>query len=281
MNDFFESIKIRKVVIIYILVALVLIAISELPIFSKITVLDFDFWCMLINLVLFIYFVLKMFKNNLEFKNIIEDFKNKFIWNETLKILIMNITFSLSLVCLSVFLAYMINPEFCNRLLSEVNKDNSTTVYSVIFNAITVSFLAPFVEEFIFRGVILNRLKKRWGMTASIIVSSIAFGLIHMELAFFGAFVFGVMMCLLYIKTENLFFTISIHFMNNFIVSLISVISFFTSSTSSDANAALSFTKIELTLLGSISSIAFIVSSFFIFRYMIKNWPDSNYGIFK
>ncbi len=273
MNDFFESIKIRKVVIIYILVCLALMGISELPPFSKIAVLDFNFLFMLINLVLSIYFALKMFKNNLKFKNVIEDFKNKFTWNETLKILIMNIAFSLSLVCLLVFLAYVINPEYCNKLLSEVNKDSSNTFSSVIFNAIGASFLAPFVEEFIFRGVILNRLKKRWGITASIIVSSIAFGLIHMELAFFGAFIFGVVMCLLYIKTENLFFTISIHFMNNFIISLISVISFFTSSTSSNANAPLSFTKIELTLLGSISSIAFIISSFFIFKYMVKNWP--------
>ena len=38
---------------------------------------------------------------------------------------------------------------------------------------------AGFVEEMVFRGVILNALKKRWNVKVAVIVPSMLFGIVH------------------------------------------------------------------------------------------------------
>ena len=53
-----------------------------------------------------------------------------------------------------------------------------------IFNTLSagVAFTgiaAGFVEEMVFRGVILNALKKRWNMKVAVIVPSMLFGIVH------------------------------------------------------------------------------------------------------
>lgn len=50
----------------------------------------------------------------------------------------------------------------------------------VVITAVFVSGIgAGIVEEFIFRGLIMKTLEKRWGKTAAILVPSIMFGLLH------------------------------------------------------------------------------------------------------
>ena len=75
--------------------------------------------------------------------------------------------------------------------------------------------VAPVSEEFIFRGIILNRLNRLFPMIIAIIISSILFGLMHGFSGFIHAFVFGVCMNVVYLKTQNIFVPLSIHFLNN------------------------------------------------------------------
>jgi membrane protease YdiL (CAAX protease family) len=80
--------------------------------------------------------------------------------------------------------------------------------------------IAPIVEEFIFRGYLLHRWTEKWGVKRAVAFSSILFGLLHFDL--FGAMVFGLTMCILYIRTGSLLLTILCHALNNFIVEVIS-----------------------------------------------------------
>ncbi len=53
-----------------------------------------------------------------------------------------------------------------------------------IFNALTAGIAftgiaAGFVEEMVFRGVILNALKKRWNIKVAVLVPSVLFGVVH------------------------------------------------------------------------------------------------------
>jgi membrane protease YdiL (CAAX protease family) len=84
-------------------------------------------------------------------------------------------------------------------------------------------FVAPVMEEFVFRGLILQRLMIKYGPSMAIILSSAVFGLLHFE-SWFGAMVFGIIMCLLFIQTQNLWVPIVIHVANNFIAVWINVI---------------------------------------------------------
>jgi len=78
---------------------------------------------------------------------------------------------------------------------------------------ISIAIIGPIAEEFIFRGVLLHRMMKKTSMWGGIIISSILFGILHADV--FGAFIFGVIASLLYIKTRNLLIPILLHIINN------------------------------------------------------------------
>lgn len=76
--------------------------------------------------------------------------------------------------------------------------------------------LAPaFAEEFLFRGVIYSNLRP-YGRTQALIISALAFALMHQNIAqFFYTFVFGVVMALMCEYTGSIWCSIIVHMMNN------------------------------------------------------------------
>jgi len=76
-----------------------------------------------------------------------------------------------------------------------------------------VVVVAPLVEELLFRGFLLNRWGRRWGLRTGIIASSALFAVLHMH--WVGLFVFGVVMSLLYVATGSLWAPILAHALNN------------------------------------------------------------------
>ena len=84
-------------------------------------------------------------------------------------------------------------------------------------------FAAPVMEEFVFRGLILQRLMIKYTPTMAIILSSAVFGILHFE-SWFEAMVFGIIMCLLFIQTQNLWVPMVIHVANNFVAVWLNVI---------------------------------------------------------
>ncbi|MDR2009990.1 MAG: CPBP family intramembrane metalloprotease [Bacteroidales bacterium] len=72
--------------------------------------------------------------------------------------------------------------------------------------------LAPFFEELIYRGIILDGLLKRYSAVTSILISGLIFGLLHLNLVqIIPAFVAGIFIGWVYYKTRNLICTIIIH----------------------------------------------------------------------
>lgn len=57
----------------------------------------------------------------------------------------------------------------------------STSLYPIpfFFNALAVVFVAPFMEEVLFRGVLFGFLRARWGRFVAIITTSVWFALFH------------------------------------------------------------------------------------------------------
>lgn len=95
-------------------------------------------------------------------------------------------------------------------------------------NSILLSCIyAPFIEEMMYRGIILNGLLKKYSTTIAIIISSLIFGLMHFSfLQSINAFFIGIIIGYIFIKTKSLYLCIFIHFFNNFIVMYSPVISF-------------------------------------------------------
>ncbi len=84
-----------------------------------------------------------------------------------------------------------------------------------ILSFISLVVLAPVLEEFAFRGVLLHRWTAKWGMNPAILTSSILFGVVHSDPI--GAFAFGVAMCVLYLRTQSLIVPIVCHALNNLV----------------------------------------------------------------
>ena len=86
-----------------------------------------------------------------------------------------------------------------------------------ILNVVTVAVLPAICEETTHRGLLLKGFSNL-GIKKAIILSSILFGLMHLNInQFFYATVLGFIMALTVIISKNIFPAIIIHFMNNFL----------------------------------------------------------------
>ncbi|MBW6479991.1 MAG: CPBP family intramembrane metalloprotease [Bacteroidales bacterium] len=101
--------------------------------------------------------------------------------------------------------------DFWDKVFLEfVNEEN------LLLSSIMFVIAAPILEEFIFRGIILDGLLKSYSPLKSILFSSLLFGIVHLNpWQFVSAFLFGIMAGWVYYKTANLALPILMHFAVN------------------------------------------------------------------
>lgn len=98
-----------------------------------------------------------------------------------------------------------------------------TQTAAFVLYVINVTVLPAFLEEFVFRGVILQSLR-RFGDAFAVGVSAVIFGLMHMNLVQAPyAVVMGLLFGYLAIRTGSLWTGIILHFINNMITVLLQV----------------------------------------------------------
>ena len=102
---------------------------------------------------------------------------------------------------------------------SFVPPDSHEEFRTNVLESFTIVLIAPVVEEFFVRGILLTRWSIKWGTPKAILMSSLLFGIIHTDII--GAFFFGYVLSILYIRTKSLLIPISIHMANNLIASAI------------------------------------------------------------
>ncbi|AQY52566.1 CPBP family intramembrane glutamic endopeptidase [Paenilisteria weihenstephanensis] len=84
---------------------------------------------------------------------------------------------------------------------------------------IFTSVLAPILEEIIFRKIIFGELASRINIHMAAVISSVLFGLAHIDLAYLLVYVvIGLIMCYLYTKTKRIAIPIIAHILMNIIV---------------------------------------------------------------
>ncbi|MDF1697747.1 MAG: CPBP family intramembrane metalloprotease [Saprospiraceae bacterium] len=89
--------------------------------------------------------------------------------------------------------------------------------WSIIYSGISVLIFAPLFEELLFRKVLFGEILKKQSLTVSILISSMCFSLIHLPSYknLLPTFIFGIITCLIYNSTKNIFYTIILHFLTN------------------------------------------------------------------
>lgn len=77
--------------------------------------------------------------------------------------------------------------------------------------------IAPFTEEFLFRGFLLTGFLGRYSIPSAVILSSLLFAAFHINpWQFFGAFFIGILLAWFYVTTGSLILALYGHALNNF-----------------------------------------------------------------
>ena len=125
--------------------------------------------------------------------------------------------------CVLIFAIIRVTWHYHTLLLDKyhlLEEDTSTTLSFI--SIIYVGIFGPIAEELVFRGWLLNVLK-RYGNAVAIIITSIGFGLFHGTLAqAFPAFIIGILFAFLAIKYKSLLPVIILHIANNLLSSMTS-----------------------------------------------------------
>ena len=98
-----------------------------------------------------------------------------------------------------------------------------TSSISMLFVVLYMVICAPFIEEYVFRKLIVERTVK-YGQGVAVVISGLMFGLFHGNLNQFAyAFTLGCFFAFLYVKTGKLKITIAIHMIINFMGGVVSL----------------------------------------------------------
>jgi membrane protease YdiL (CAAX protease family) len=153
-------------------------------------------------------------------------------------------------------------PEFVKQAFLSMSDDHG------VYPFITLVIAAPILEELIFRGIILDGFLKIYSPSKSIILSSILFGLVHLNpWQFLSGLFIGVFMGWIYYRTNSLWLTIIIHASLN-LFSFVSTLVMDTTAADMDKSAVESYGGLTSFLIIVISSwIAIIVSVNYLNRY--------------
>ncbi len=100
-------------------------------------------------------------------------------------------------------------PEFLVKIFEESIKIN-------VWGYLSVGILAPVTEELLFRKVMLPGLVKNYGVKKGIIWSAAFFAIFHMNpWQGVSAFLIGIFLAWVYLRTENIWLCIFLHWFNN------------------------------------------------------------------
>lgn len=126
---------------------------------------------------------------------------------------------------------------------------------------IATIFISPISEELIFRGVFINRLKLIVPTIFAILISSLLFAALHSFGSIFSAFIFGICISILYLKTGNIFVAIFAHFLNNLFAEIIVVL---------DSQKILFTNEVVVSIMSVLAVVSFVIISVSIIRQLKK-----------
>ena len=197
-------------------------------------------------------------------------------WLPTIGILAATALFSWGSLSVLLYVVSYMSPTLAEgylegKLFDEARQSATPGLYVIVVILSTV-VAAPVVEEVLFRGVILHRWTMKWGLGTAVLTSSLAFGLAH-DLSFVGATAFGIVLCLLYIKSRSLIVPVACHALYNaFVVGLTLMVEGYEEVTG-ETSAAYSVDQVRDELWIGVAFLA--VSLPWLVRFLYLNWPHA------
>lgn len=269
MLDFtkeFKEVKILPAVFWYVFtMIIVILGAFIIYLSSDINLIDNDNLLSLISTVLFIIILLYKFRVN---KNklllMIKDYIKKINIKELGGVVATQLCLSMGISLLLIGIVYFTLPNMLNNLLSESSVSEVSTYGGLFVSMLITVVCAPIMEELFFRAVIFKRISRKFNIYIGMLISSLIFGLLHIELAVIGAFIFGIACCILYIKYKNILIPMTVHFLNNLIAFLPQL----------NINAPVDtspITNTDAIISLSFGSLLFLIGMFFFIKFTLKN----------
>ena len=134
---------------------------------------------------------------------------------------------------------------------------------NLLLALVALVLLPPFVEEVLFRFILLERFAVKWRVRVAIIVTAIAFGILHADPL--GAGAFGVVTALLYLRTRSLWPGILVHGANNLLAVAVTQLA---------AGATTEAAEPTWALLGT-AAVLLVIALPFLVWFVVSHWPAS------
>lgn len=100
-------------------------------------------------------------------------------------------------------------PESFLKLVNQMGMKGGWSILMLVI-------LAPVMEEMLFRGILLEAVRSKYSSGRAIVVSALMFGVIHfIPQQVVNAFVIGLILGYIYVRTDSLWPVIIIHALNN------------------------------------------------------------------
>lgn len=114
-------------------------------------------------------------------------------------------------IALAVFISFAMTflPE---AWLAEYAEASNSITELTIASLVATVIAAPVVEEILFRGIILSRLRKAMPLVPAILLSALVFGLMHGQILWiaYAAFL-GILLAFVAVRTKSILTTILLH----------------------------------------------------------------------
>lgn len=209
---------------------------------------QYYFYLLLLVFLLFIFW-----KKSVRFSEVIGTFNGRNL-PFSFEVAIFNIIASSSTIYIIFYPLSFAYPNYIDEFLSSgpivlYIHEGEYPLWANFLMAILVVIFVPIIEEVVFRGILINRLSVTFKTKTAVIISSILFGVLHTDPL--GATIFGVIMAIIYIKTQKLIIPIICHVLNNFAAYILAISSHYIYG-AQIGNAIVAFQDSWLIGLGSI-----------------------------
>jgi len=261
MKNPFERIKGRYIFLLLIIYVLLGVIFSNLQINGVQLNLVSHMILLLLNILLLSFTVWWLIKSKINLRALIGEIPSSIEWLKIMGIFIPTILLSLgSSILFSYF--FPVTPE---ELLYDLG-----SVPLILISSLLFIIFAPIIEELIFRGILLHRWTIKWNMGIAIVLSSLFFGLLHLDVIV--SFIFGIVMSLLYLRTRTLIVPIIGHMLNNFFAAAPLIFLVLIRGPEQLTKIRLAPSNAEMI----IGVVMIAISLPFLIYYIYKNWPPKN-----
>jgi len=118
-----------------------------------------------------------------------------------------------------VIYSALLTPDVNQSVAEDLGADDGA--FGLIAAGFMIICIAPFCEEFFFRGFFYGALRTRFSVGVAAVIDGLVFGLIHYEggndawLIVPPLAVLGITFCLVYERTRSLYPVVALHSINN------------------------------------------------------------------